>query len=83
MNLRIPERSSDFLFIVPLHSYLTAISQPPLASPSFLFFSFSRKRDKQERAGIDLSEALHEHQQRSANKSKRVGDPPKRAPSSI
>lgn len=55
------------------------------ASFSFFsfFFSFSRKRDKQERAGIDLSEALHEHQQRSANKSKRVGDPPKRAPNSI
>lgn len=53
---------------------------------SFFFFfplpSLSRKRDKHERAGIDLSEALHEHQQRSRNKSKRVEDPPKRAPPS-
>lgn len=87
MNVRIPERrATTFFFIVPCRRYLTAISQPPLPS-LFLFFFFplpslSRKRDKHERAGIDLSEALHEHQQRSRNKSKRVEDPPKRAPPS-
>lgn len=80
------KESNDFLFIVPRRRYLTAISQPPLPSlfsfPFFFFFPLpslsSRKRDKHERAGIDLSEALHEHQQRSRNKSKRLVDPPKR-----
>lgn len=56
------------------HRYISIFSFP------FFFFplpSLSRKRDKHERAGIDLFEALHEHQQRSRNK--RVEDPPKRA----
>lgn len=57
------------------HRYISIFSFP------FFFFplpSLSRKRDKHERAGIDLFEALHEHQQRSRNK--RVEDPPKRPP---
>lgn len=76
------KESNDFLFIVP-RRYISTAATFSSSFSVLLFFpplpSLSRKRDKHERAGIDLSEALHEHQQRSRNKSKRVEDPPKRA----
>lgn len=78
MNVRIPERRATTFFL----SSLAAATSPLYLNLLFSFFFFplpslSRKRDKHERAGIDLFEALHEHQQRSRNK--RVEDPPKRA----
>lgn len=78
------KESNDFLFILAAATSPLYLNRRYLLFSLFLFFFFplpslsSRKRDKHERAGIDLSEALHEHQQRSRNKSKRLVDPPKR-----